>query len=67
MLFIGNVDYDSSTLESTLKSKLSSGNSLGSYVLDTESIDVYGKFLFAKPNPIYLDLGRQEFCYNTVQ
>ena len=43
MLFIGNVDYDTSTLESTLKSKLSSGNSLGSFVLDTDSIDVYGK------------------------
>ena len=42
MLFIGDVNYDSDTLEATLKSKLSGGNTLGSYVLDANSINVYG-------------------------
>ena len=42
ILFIGDVDYDTDTLEATLKSKLSGGNTLGSYVLDANSIDVYG-------------------------
>ena len=42
ILFIGDVDYDTDTLEATLKSKLSGGNTLGSYVLDGNSIDVYG-------------------------
>ena len=42
MLFIGDVNYDTDTLETTLKSKLSGGNTLGSYVLDANSINVYG-------------------------
>ena len=43
MLFIGNVNYDNKALEDALKTKLASGNMLGSYVLDASSIDVYGR------------------------
>ena len=42
MLFTGDVDYSNKLLEDTLKNKLTSGTTLGSYVLDSSSIDVYG-------------------------
>ena len=41
---MGDVNYKNDDLESVLKSKLASGTTLGSYVLDVNSIDVYGKF-----------------------
>lgn len=43
MLFLGDVNYENSALESQLKNSLSNGNLLGNYVLDSNSVDVSGK------------------------